>query len=51
MTRKDLPAARIRLGPGAGQSVGVYGHTAAAFGVPTIFAFSPSSTRRQMASF
>ena len=36
MIRKDLPAALIRIGPGAGQSVGVYGHTAAAFGVPTI---------------
>ncbi len=28
MIRKDLPAALIRIGPGAGQSVGVYGHTA-----------------------
>ncbi len=36
MTRKDLPAARIRLGNGAGQAVGVYGHTAAELGVPTV---------------
>ncbi len=34
MTRKDLPAARVRLGDGAGQSVGVYSHTE--LGVPTV---------------
>ena len=34
MIRKDLPAALIRIGPGAGQSVGVYGHTE--LGVPTV---------------
>jgi hypothetical protein len=36
MTRKELPAACVRLGPGAGQSVGVYGHTTAVLGVPTV---------------